>query len=181
MALRFTTLGALALFLAACGETGTNDASPYAAGDSDAAQVNAGEAGAEDGETPDEPEGPSTLDQAARTACEAGDDGFADTLPDGAAFASRGPDARVHVGWKRGGDAIERIVYAPGLERQTRTAFDGAVADFLRRNMAAADDRTGRTGAFRGRDGRFCIVQTEAEAVDALIEAVNALPDQAGE
>ncbi len=176
MAVRFTTLAAAALLLAACGETETPDASPYAAGDRDAAEINAGDASATGTDTPDEPDVPSALDQAAMAACEAGDDGFAEALPDGAGFASRGPDARVHAGWKRDGETVERIVYTPGLEGEMRTRFDSAIADFMRRNMAATD---GRTGAHRGQDGRVCMVQAEAEAVNELIEAVDALPEDA--
>ena len=51
-------------------------------------------------------------------------------------------------------------------------AFDGAVADFLRHNLVAGFDREGLTGAFRYRDGRFCVVQTEPHVIDALHQAV---------
>jgi hypothetical protein len=105
---------------------------------------------------------------AARDVCMAGDDAFADALPEGAGFASRGADARVHVAWKLEGETGEAILHTPSLEPDARLTFDGAVADFLRRNMTAGFDRTGLTGAFRSRDGRFCVVQTQTEAVEAL-------------
>lgn len=172
MTLRIISIFAFALFLSGCGETETPDASPYAAGGQDADQVNAVEA---DGDTDDdaaaEADGPSELDLLARTVCEAGDTDFAAPLPDGAGFASRGPDARVHVAWSLDGERDSVIIHTPSLEQDARLAFDGAVADFLRRNMSAGDDRTGRTGAYRARDGRFCIVQAEAETVAPLRDA----------
>lgn len=187
MAMRFIPVGALAIMLMACGETGTPDETgsdaPAMAADSDTAALAAGEsaeAASAQGEeetmaeaaaqTPETPEddGPSPLDRAARDICMAGDDGFADALPEGAGFASRGADARVHAAWKLEGETGEAIVHTPSLEPDARLTFDGAVADFLRRNMTSGFDRTGLTGAFRSRDGRFCVVQTEAEAVEAL-------------
>lgn len=173
MKLRILSIFALTLLLSACGETETPDASPYAAGGEDADQVNAAEV---DGETDEagaaaEADGPSELDRLARTVCEAGETDFAAPLPDGAGFASRGPDARVHVAWALDGERDSVIIHTPSLDQDARLAFDGAVADFLRRNMSAGDDRTGRTGAYRARDGRFCIVQAEAEAVAPLRDA----------
>lgn len=179
MAMRFIPVSALALVLMACGETGTPDETapdaseaPAMAADSDAAALAAGESAeaarpqGEEQATADD--GPSPLDRAARDACMAGDDGFADALPEGAGFASRGADARVHAAWKLEGETGEAIVHTPSLEPDARLTFDGAVADFLRRNMTSGFDRTGLTGAFRSRDGRFCVVQTETEAVEAL-------------
>ena len=156
--LMLTSMTALAaaLTLAACGGEPTEDpeASPYAGGSD------------EDGDAL------HPLDLAARNTCAAGDEGFAAALPSGAAFASRGPDARVHAAWNVDERTHEAIIYTPSLEQDVRMAFDMAVADFMRRNLAAGVDRTGITGADRHRDGRFCVVQTEAEAIEALQAAV---------
>lgn len=190
MAMRFIPVSALALVLMACGETGTpNETAPDAsdapamAADSDAAALAADEAADAAGSQGEDvasaetaaqaaeitqDDGPSPLDRTARDVCMAGDDGFADALPEGAGFASRGADARVHAAWKLEGETGEAVLLTPSLEPDARLAFDGAVADFLRRNMTSGFDRTGLTGAFRARDGRFCVVQTEADAVQAL-------------
>ena len=162
-----------ALALSACGGEPPEDpaASPYAGGGtgSDAAAEPAPAAG---GEPSGGDEGLSALDIAAREACTAGETGFAAALPDGAAFASRGPDARVHAAWAVDGETREAIIHTPSLDEDARLAFDNAVADFIRRNMTAGFDRTGLTGAFRHRDGRFCVVQTEAEVIAPFLEAV---------
>lgn len=169
-----------ALVLAACGEAETPDASPYAAGGHDAAERNAGEAdaaagtGAEEG-SGETPEGPSELDQLTRTICEtlsqADADAFAAGLPAGAGFASRAADGRVHIAWSEDGAPRTRVLRPSQMEPEARRAINAAVADFLRHNMRARDDRTGKTGAFRARDGRFCIAQTEQDVVDALRDA----------
>ncbi|XBQ17541.1 MAG: hypothetical protein ABL308_06570 [Oceanicaulis sp.] len=181
--LRFSTLTAFALLLAACGETEGPDASPYAAGETDAEQVNTEPAAetVEDGET-GEAEAPaedgdqlSELDRIAREACEVGDQGFAENLPENAVFAARGPDARVHVGWVRDGSPRELIFYTPGLEDADRQALDMAVADVQRRNLVPGFDRSALTGVHRGQDGRFCVVQSEAEVVDPLVEIASRL------
>jgi|GEM_PF-7069873 hypothetical protein len=176
MAMRYIPAGALALVLMACGESVTPgetapDAPAILAGETDdATSAQAGDTEASDLEAAStgESDGPAPLDVAARDACMAGDEAFADPLPDGSGFASRGADARVHVAWKLEGETGEAILHTPSLEPDTRLTFDGNVADFLRRNMTAGFDRTGLTGAFRSRDGRFCVVQTETEAVEAL-------------
>mgnify|MGYP006268953919 CR=1 FL=1 len=168
-----------ALALTACGGEPPEDpaASPYAGGTS--------EPGAADGDAAAPPaggDGPelSALERAAREVCAAGDEGFSAELPDGAAFASRGPDGRVHAAWNVDGETHEAVIHTPSMPEESRLAFDLSVADFLRRNMTADFDRTGLTGAFRYRDGRFCIVQTEAEAIapfqEAVREAEAALP-----
>lgn len=108
----------------------------------------------------------------ARDVCAAGDDGFGALLPDGHGFASRGPDARVHAAWNIGGEGGEAIVYTPGIDMEERTVFDTAVASFMRHNLVAGVDRDGITGAYRLRDGRFCVVQTEREVIEDLRDAV---------
>lgn len=130
--------------------------------------------GAEPVETagPDGERALTELEVAARSVCAAGDEGFAAQLPDGTGFASRGPDARVHAAWSVDGEVHEAIVYTPSLEMEARLTFDRAVADFMRRNLEPGVDRSGLTGAYRYRDGRFCVVQTEAEAISGLQSAV---------
>ena len=162
-------------FLSACGAEPPEDpsASPYAGGAADAGEA-AEPASAAGGEPAGEDDGLSVLEIAAREVCAAGDEGFAAELPDGAAFASRGPDARVHAAWKVDGETYETIIHTPSLPDAARLAFDNAAADFIRRNMTAGFDRTGLTGAFRYRDGRFCVVQTEAEAIGPFQDAVRA-------
>ncbi|MGJ3232051.1 MAG: hypothetical protein ACFE0P_09650 [Oceanicaulis sp.] len=176
MALRFTTVGAIALLLAACGETDTPDASSYAAGESDAAEVNAAEtadaAQADQAAAEVDEDGLTRLDRLAREACAAGDEGFAADLPENAGFAARGPDARVHAAWALDGVREEAIIHTPSLDEDSRLTLDMAVADFLRLNMQAGVDRAGKTGAFRARDGRFCIVQANREATVALRDAM---------
>ncbi|MFW5661631.1 MAG: hypothetical protein ACOC05_09625 [Oceanicaulis sp.] len=190
-ALKLSSISALVLLLAACGETEGPDASPYAAGEDDAEAINAGET-AEPAEGMDEDVTADAADRAetsaatpaadedelteleilAREICEAGDDSFGEALPAGAAFASRGADARVHAAWRLDGMAERAIMRTTALPDEARSAFDGAVADFLRHNMTAGFDRDGLTGAYRSRDGRFCVVHTEDAPVAALVEAV---------
>ncbi|MCP2671772.1 hypothetical protein NHF40_12615 [Maricaulaceae bacterium EIL42A08] len=161
--LRFLSASALILALAACAP--------------EAEPVEAPEEGAPAAETTDAGPGDEALgvlEIAARDVCAAGDDGFAALLPDGTGFASRGPDARVHAAWNLDGETGEAIIATPDLEMEERTVFDFAVADFLRHNMVAGFDRTGLTGAFRYRDGRFCVVQAEREVIEALRDAVQA-------
>ncbi len=162
---------AAALALTACGGEPLEDpeASPYAGGEPEAAET---EVAAPAGGADENGDALHPLDLAARNTCAAGDEGFAAELPSGAAFASRGPDARVHAAWNVDGRTHQVIIYTPSLEQDLRMAFDMAVADFMRRNLAAGVDRTGITGADRHRDGRFCVVQTEAEAIEALQAAV---------
>ena len=166
-ALRLLAPAALVFALTACSqapqaEPETAPAADEAAqADAPAAQPSAGE-----GETL------HPLEIAARDVCAAGDEGFAQVLPDATGFAARGADARVHAGWNLDGAIGEAIIATPQLDMENRLVFDGAVADFLRHNMVAGFDREGLTGAFRYRDGRFCVVQTERAVIDALREAV---------
>jgi hypothetical protein len=172
-AMRLITVFAAALSLASCGAP---DATPEAP----ASQSAQAEAPAPQSEADAEPS-LAPLEIAARDVCAAGDDGFAAALPDGAAFASRGPDARVHAGWNIDGERHEAIIYTPSLSDEARLAFDGAVADFVRRNLVAGVDRTGLTGAYRYRDGRFCVVQTEAVAIAPFQDAVQTAQAQLNE
>lgn len=162
-----------ALLLSACGAEPPDDpsASPYAGGDTGADEA-AEPAPVAGGESAGEDDALSALEIAAREVCAAGDDGFAAELPEGSAFASRGPDARVHAAWNVDAETHEAIIHTPSLTDEARLTFDNAVADFIRRNMTAGFDRTGLTGAFRYRDGRFCVVQTEDEAIAPFQEAV---------
>ena len=161
--LRFLSASVLILALAACAP--------------EAEQAEAPEENAPVAETTDAASGDEALEAleiAARDVCAAGDEGFAALLPDGTGFASRGPDARVHAAWNLDGETGEAIIAILDLEMEERTVFDFAVADFLRHNMVAGFDRTGLTGAFRYRDGRFCVVQSEREVIEALRDAVQA-------
>lgn len=170
-ALRLISLSALVGALAACSPAAEPE-------DSSAAQPAAPQVEAPAAETVAAPTtGPNgeTLDALeilAREVCAAGDEGFAELLPDGAGFASRGADARVHTAWNLDGETAEQVIYTPELELDDRTAFDGSVADFLRQNLVSGFDRSGITGAFRFRDGRFCVIQTERDVVAALRDAV---------
>lgn len=119
----------------------------------------------------------SALDQLARDICLAGDEGFSDLLTVPQGFASRGADARVHLGWALEGDQGEVVVSTPQLTQEQRMEFDFAIADFIRHNLVAGFDRTSLTGAYRSRDGRFCVVQTDPELIATLSAAAQALPE----
>lgn len=166
IALRLLAPAALTVALAACSQAPEADTEAGPA--SDAAPAEAATAPEAGGEY----ETLHPLEITAREACAAGDEGFAQVLPEGSGFASRGADARVHAAWNLDGETGEAIIATPDLAMEDRLAFDGAVADFLRHNMVAGFDREGLTGAFRYRDGRFCVVQTEREVIEALREAV---------
>ncbi|MEO1040194.1 MAG: hypothetical protein AAFX09_11665 [Pseudomonadota bacterium] len=111
----------------------------------------------------------------ARRTCEAIDTGdWAETLPAGSAFASRGADARVLIAIADpDGSRTSLAVSTPELEPDVRVAFDSAVAEFMRHNLRAEDDRAG-AGMHRGRDGRACIVQTDPEVIETLRTAIDA-------
>lgn len=168
-------LPALALALSSCADP---DATPETAPDAAPESGSAVEADAPaEAATPaadeDEGEGLNALEIAARETCAAGDSGFGDQLPTDTSFASRGPDGRVHIAWNDRGEVFETIIPVVDLETEDRMAFEGAVADFIRHNLVAGFDRTGLTGAFRYRDGRFCVVQTEEAVIAALQDAVD--------
>lgn len=164
--LRLISLSALTLALAACGAPQAETAADAEAGASEARQSETAPANAEEGSNLD------VIEISARDVCSAGDDGFGDVLADNTGFASRGADARVHAAWKLDGETYESIIHTPSLALEDRVVFDGAVADFLRHNLVTGFDRAGITGAFRFRDGRFCVVQTEREVIEALRDAV---------
>jgi hypothetical protein len=172
-ALRLLAPAALVFALAACAEA--PEAEPEAAPMQNAAQTAVPEA---EPAAAEEDETLNPLEIAAREVCAAGDEGFAQVLPEGTGFASRGADARVHAAWNLDGETGEAIISTPTLTMDDRLAFDGAVADFLRHNMVAGFDREGLTGAFRYRDGRFCVVQTERAVIEALREAVQTAQDR---
>ena len=111
----------------------------------------------------------------ARRACEAIDTGdWAMAIPPGSAFASRGADARVLIAVADlDGARNSLVVAAADLQPDVRTAFDSAVANFMRHNLRAEDDRAG-TGMHRGRDGRACIVQTDPDVIAELNTAIEA-------
>ncbi len=164
-ALRFVSASALVLALAAC--------APEAEPETVETEVVEAEAPAASPTTPgdDDAEALEPLAAAARDACAAGDLAFVGEIPEGSGFVSRGPDARVHAAWRLEGEDAEYVIRTPELSDENRQPFDFAVADFMRHNMVAGFDRTGLTGAFRYRDGRFCVVQTEREVVEALRDA----------
>ncbi len=165
-ALRLLAPSAFVLLLAACAEA--PEAEPETPPVEAAAEATEPAPQPETGEA----ERLDPLAIAARDVCAAGDEGFSQALPDGTAFASRGADARVHAAWNIDGETGEAIIRTPDLSLDDRVAFDGAVADFLRHNLVAGFDREGLTGAFRFRDGRFCVVQTEPAVIEALRAAV---------
>ncbi len=173
--LRFVSVSALVLALAACAPEAevevppTEPASPPVDAATDSAPGS--EADSSDADALD------PLEIAARGACAAGDLAFVGQIPEGSGFASRGPDARVHLAWRLDGEDSEYVIRTPELADEDRMAFDIAVANFMRHNLVADFDRTGLTGAFRYRDGRFCVVQTEREVVEALRDATLAAAD----
>ena len=117
----------------------------------------------------------TALDRLADTVCRAGDDGFSSLLAESQGFASRGGDARVHLAWSLNGEVVDAVVHTPSLNQDVRMPFDSAVADFLRHNLIAGNDWSEQTGAFRSRDGRFCVVQTEPDVIAALRDAYAAI------
>jgi len=111
----------------------------------------------------------------ARRTCEAIDAGdWPMAIPPGSAFASRGADARVLIAVAEAdGTRNSLVVDTTQLQRDVRTAFDSAVAEFMRHNLRADDDRAG-TGMHRGGDGRACIVQTDPDVIAQLNTAIEA-------
>lgn len=173
-ALRLISVSAAVLTLAACGPASDTEDADVPAAAPESADAAASDAPETEPVPAADPEG-ETLDPLeilAREVCAAGDEGFGALLPDGAGFASRGADARVHTAWNLDGEIGESLIYTAEIALDDRVVFDGAVADFLRHNLVAGFDRSGLTGAFRFRDGRFCVVQTERDVVEALRDAV---------
>ena len=169
-ALRVLSASVLVLSLAACSpEADVEEAETQA--------VETATAPAPASEADDSEETLDALVIAAREACAAGDEGFVAQLPEGTGFTSRGPDARVHVAWRLADGDYETVISTPDLSDEDREAFDPAVATFMRHNLVTGFDRRGITGAFRYRDGRFCVVQTEAEVIEALRAATLAVED----
>lgn len=184
--LAFTaSLGALALALSACGAPDpTEDEAAAAAETAETAQAEAAAASDDDeptlqdrGVAPEWTEGADItrtyLLPQATAACQAIEadresEAFAEPIPAGSAFASRGPDARVRLAFKNAdGEARALTVHTPSLPEGVRQPFDTAVAEFMRHNLRRDASRAG-TGVFRLRDGTFCVIQTEEAVVSAL-------------
>lgn len=169
--MRFLTLSALTLSLTACGEPREPDLSPYAGSSSEDTQAEtelAGEASYETAEADDELR-PS--DRAAREVCTALDGAFAELLDPGTAFAARGGDGQVYVGWNYDGATEQHVIFTPDVALDDRLPFDLAVGDFQRWNMERDAPNRDLTGADRKRDGGLCVLQTEADAIEPLIAA----------
>lgn len=181
--LRFLSVSALALMIAACGEPQEPDLSPYA-GQSDAATQTdsdlAEEAGedASEAETDDDEVELRPTDQKARELCNAVEGAFAERLDPGTAFAARGGDGRVFVGWNYDGAVEQHVVFTPDVDVDARLPFDLAVGDFQRWNMERDAPNRDLTGADRKRDGGLCVLQTEAAAIEPLIAAWHTLAPQ---
>jgi len=123
-----------------------------------------------DGES-ENPE-PRETDLLAAQMCDAVEGDFASLLPAGTGFAGRvSGSARVHLAWNYEGEVEQHIVHTPSLELDDRLPFDIAVGDFQRRNMGSADPGRDLAGMLRRRDGSFCVIQTEAAAIEPLIAA----------
>ena len=176
--MRFLSLSALALLVCACGEASEPDLSPYA-GDSEtpasqsadlAEQAGASGAASADAEGEDEADLRPT-DLKARELCNAVDGEFANLLDPGTAFAARGGDGRVFVGWNYDGATEQHVIFTPDVPLDDRLPFDLAVGDFQRWNMERDAPNRDLTGADRKRDGGLCVLQTESAAIEPLIAA----------
>lgn len=157
------SMSAAALVLVACGN---------------GEEASAPDTASETGQTADEAgtiaetaqEGLTALEMAAEDACRAESDaGVLAAVPQGASFASRGPDGQVTVAWKLDGEAQVHSFDAPGLPEAFRSDFDFAVAEHMRHGLRPGDDRSG-TGVYRMRDGRFCAIQTDRQVSEAVRE-----------
>lgn len=162
------SMSAAALLLAACGNGQESASAPAANEANDTAAAIAAEAQA----------GLTALEIAAEDACRADSEaGVLAVVPQGASFASRGPDGVVTVAWKLDGEGDVLRFDAPGLPEAFRSDFDFAVAEHMRHGLRPGDDRSG-TGVYRMRDGRFCAIQTDrqvSEAVRAIAREAEAI------
>lgn len=177
--MRFLALSALALTLTACNEPQDPDLSPYAGGadevEPQSAEV-AGEASFEEAGDDLRP-----TDRKARELCGLLEGEFAGQLEADTGFAARGGDGRVFVGWNYDGAVEQHVIFTPDVPLDDRLPFDLAVGDFQRWNMEHDAPNRALTGADRRRDGGLCVLQTEAEAIEQLINAWRTLaPTLAG-
>lgn len=167
--MRFLSVSALALMIAACGEPQEPDLSPYAGGPDDVAQQGADVAGEASFEEAGDDLRPT--DRKARELCGAVEGEFAALLEPGTAFAARGGDGRVFVGWNQNGAVEHHVIFTPDVPLDDRLPFDLAVGDFQRWNMERDAPNRDLTGADRRRDGGLCVLQTERDAIEPLIAA----------
>ncbi len=169
--------GASALVLAACGAPEASET---------ATAEPAGEAGAQTAQAtasgPDNVRGQDNeeLNMAARAACEAVSDGrnaeppvegdFLAAVPAESGFVYRGADAIVRAACTLDGQRESWVVPVAQLTLDQRTAFDFAMADFIRHNARRADDRL-TSGFFTARDGGNCTIQQERAVIEPMCEA----------
>ncbi|WP_440958304.1 hypothetical protein ACFELO_13560 [Oceanicaulis sp. LC35] len=174
--MRCLSLSALTLMVAACGEPSEPDLSPYAG--------QPREQTAEESElAPQASEDEIALrptDLKAREVCNAVDGEFATLLDPGTAFAARGGDGRVYVGWNYDGAREQHVIYTPDVPLDDRLPYDLAVGDFQRWNMERDAPNRDLTGADRKRDGGLCVLQTEASIIEPLINAWRTLEPALG-
>jgi len=168
-------IGASALVLAACSQP---------AEDAETGGQAEPETAAEEAEFDPASLDNETLNAAARAACERGREGFIEEVPDGAAFAFRGPDAVLRLACTRDGRRDAWIVPVVDLTPEERTPLDLAVAEMLRHNAGRTDDRA-TSGFFSARDGGLCAIQLDEAVARPLCEeaarAAAALESRAGE
>ena len=167
--MRFLTLSALALTLTACGEPQEPDLSPYAGGSEEAELQSADVAGEASFEEAGDDLRPT--DRKARELCDAVEGEFTSLLEPGTAFAARGGDGRVFVGWNYDGATEQHVIFTPDVPLDDRLPFDLAVGDFQRWNMEHDAPNRALTGADRRRDGGLCVLQTESDVIEPLIAA----------
>ena len=170
------TAGAALILMAACGNgdaptDNAGTAADTAGGASASDSETQADAGTGDGVGDGAGNGGLTrLEQAAEDICRAEEDAAKlAALPEGASFASRGPDGVVVIAYKLDGqDGIHRFGVGD-LPQSEQADFDFGVAEHMRFGLRRGDDRSG-TGAYRMRDGRFCAVQTDEAVSRAVME-----------
>ena len=167
--MRFLALAASALTLTACGEPQEPDLSPYAGASDEVVSESAEVAGEASYEAAGDDLRPT--DRKARELCGLVEEDFADQLDPDTAFAARGGDGRVFVGWNYDGATEQHVIFTPDVPLDDRLPFDLAVGDFQRWNMEHDAPNRDLTGADRRRDGGLCVLQTEGDAIEPLIAA----------
>ena len=164
-----------ALPLTACGQP---DAEPEAA--EPGADASSPEAAAQAEAPPEDPRAPSVgqwtpppeeseLDAQARVACMADDETFADSLPEGSAFAARHPDGRTRIACAID-DRQTWVVRAEDLQTEAIRPMRRAVSDHLRHGTERGADAS-MSGFHRNRSGAYCAIQTAPEMTQALCGA----------